>query len=76
MSKADNYNESNYGRTLGENYTEQRQYIIPESKVWVWGLDQKFSYKVWIKSLDWVKNLILKSWCRKINSRAIFYRIW
>ena len=48
MSKTDNYNKYNYDQALGKEHMEQKRYIIPRSEVWVWDLDQKFSYKIWV----------------------------
>ena len=66
--KADNYNKYNYYQALGKKHTGQRRYTIK-------CLSMRSSYKVRIKGLDQVRDLILRGWWRKINSRAVLHRI-
>ena len=59
MSNTDNYNEYNNDQVLEEKHTRRKQYIIFRSVIWVWGLNQKSSYKVWIRGL--IRSLDQKS---------------
>ena len=75
MLKADNYNEYNYNQASGEKHMEQRRYTFrglsmrSRSEVKLRGLDQKSSYEIG------TRDLTSGSWWRKINSRAVSYRI-